>query len=247
VLGDVSFVARAGDLIALVGPNGVGKSTLMRCILGFEGRFTGCIRIGGEDVRGLSAKRLAQMVAYIPQSSAQVFDFTVLELVLMGAASRLGLLSLPGPREQAEALEVLDDLGIAHLAHRGCGQVSGGEYQLALLARALLQKARILLMDEPTASLDYGNQFRVMERIAALAAREFIVLFSAHDPNQVLRFASRALLLKGGALAADGPTLDVMSAGALSDLYGIEVSRYFVGKDAPAGGIPVCVPEGGTR
>jgi iron complex transport system ATP-binding protein len=241
ILDGVSFNAAAGDLIALIGPNGVGKSTLMRCILGFESRFTGSVLIDQADSSGLSAKRLAQMVAYIPQSSAQVFDFTVLELVLMGAAPRLGLLRLPGKQERDEALEVLDSLGIAQLAHRGCGQVSGGEYQLALLARALLQKAHILLMDEPTASLDYGNQYRVMERISELATREFIVLFSAHDPNQVLRFASRALLLEGGRITSDGSTLDVMSAEALSALYGIEVNRYFVGETRE---IPVCVPEG---
>jgi iron complex transport system ATP-binding protein len=240
VLADVSFTTRPGDLIALLGPNGVGKSTLMRCILGFEKRFGGNISIGGTDVRSLPAKKLAQLVAYIPQSSAQVFDFTVGELVLMGASPRLGLLASPGRCEQDEAAEVLDSLGIGHLIHRGCGQISGGEYQLALLARALLQKAHILLMDEPTASLDYGNQFRVMERIAGLARRDFVVLFSAHDPNQVLRHASRALILEGGAVVADGNPSDVMRADMLSGLYGIDVRSYLVGEGAER--FTVCVP-----
>jgi iron complex transport system ATP-binding protein len=240
VLDELSFVAHAGDLIALLGPNGVGKSTLMRCVLGFERAYGGSITICGRDARALSAQQMARQVAYIPQSSAQVFDFTVLELVLMGTAARLGLLSLPGRAEQQEALAVLDSLGIAHLAHRGCGQISGGEYQMALLSRALLQHARILLMDEPTASLDYGNQYRVMERIATLARRDFIVLFSAHDPNQVLRHASRALILQGGTLVADGYPADVMSPQALSTLYGIEVSRHTVGE--PDKAFEVCIP-----
>jgi iron complex transport system ATP-binding protein len=243
VLDGVTFCARAGDLIALLGPNGVGKSTLMRCILGFEHGYTGNIAICGMDAGALSARQMAQRIAYIPQSSSQVFDFTVLELVLMGAAPRLGLLSVPGVSEQTEALEVLDSLGIAHLAHRGCGRISGGEYQLALLARALLQKAHILMMDEPTASLDYGNQYRVMERIAALAHRDFIVLFSAHDPNQVLRHANRALILEGGTLVADGSPVDVMGEQALSALYGINVRRHVVG-GSDGEDFMVCVPEG---
>jgi iron complex transport system ATP-binding protein len=244
ILKDVGFVAHPGDLIARLGPNGVGKSTLMRCILGFEHSYSGSISIGGQDARRLHARQLAQMVAYIPQSSAQVFDFTLLELVLMGAASRLGLLRLPGRDEEDEALGILEELGIGHLAHQGCGQVSGGEYQLALLARALLQRAKILLMDEPTASLDYGNQYRVMERIAALARRDFVVLYSGHDPNQVLRFANRVLILEQGRLVADGSPDAMMSADALSTLYRIDVRRYHVGEDAMR--VPICVPVGRT-
>jgi iron complex transport system ATP-binding protein len=208
--------------------------------LGFIKNFSGEIRLNGTDVRTLSARDIARRIAYIPQSSAQVFDFTVLELVLMGAASHLSLLSMPGKHDEADALSILDELGIAHLSHRGCGHISGGEYQLALLARALLQRASILLMDEPTASLDYGNQYRVMERITTLARRDFIVLYSAHDPNQVLQYANRALILSGGALVADGSPDDVMSADALSTLYGIDVNRYIVNDGARR--VPVCMP-----
>jgi iron complex transport system ATP-binding protein len=261
VLKQLSFVARPGEMIALLGPNGVGKSTLMRCVLGFEQRFLGSILIGGSEVRELAAKKLAQQVAYIPQSSAQVFDFTVGELVLMGASPRLGLFATPGKDEVTEATAVLESLGIAHLIHRGCGQISGGEYQLALLARALLQKAQLLLMDEPTASLDYGNQYRVMERIAGLTRRNFAVLFSAHDPNQVLRHATRVLVLAGGRLIADGPPAKVMDSAMLSGLYGIDVRRYHVGghiggQDVGCGDadysddskqFEVCVPYGSNK
>jgi iron complex transport system ATP-binding protein len=245
VLSGVSFTAESGDLIALLGPNGVGKSTLMRCMLGFEKKFSGSISIEGKDIKQLTDKQRAKIVAYIPQSSSQVYNFSVLELVLMGSASRLAMFAQPGKKESAEAMATLDSLGIAHLAHRGCGQISGGEYQLALLARALLQQARILLMDEPTSSLDYGNQFKVMERISNLASRDFIVLFSAHDPNQVLRFANRALILENGSLSSDGKPVEVMNAEALSELYGITVGRYFVGSDDNQ--IPVCVPLGRAK
>ena len=231
VLKDISFTAHAGDLIALVGPNGVGKSTMFKCILGFLKGHQGTIRIDGRLTGELSAKETARLVAYIPQSSAQVFDYTVLELVLMGLASQLSLLATPSKTEEDRALAVLDELSIAHLAHRGCGQISGGEYQLALLARALLQQARILIMDEPTANLDYGNQYRVMERIGNLTKRDFIVMLAAHDPNQVLQHATRALIIKEGSLLADGAPADVMTEELLSSIYGIEVRRLMLKDD----------------
>jgi iron complex transport system ATP-binding protein len=252
VLDGVTFEARAGELIALLGPNGVGKSTLMRCILGFERSWEGAIRIGGVDARSLSARQLAQQVAWIPQSSAQVFDFTVLELVLMGAAPRLGLLAMPGRAERDEALAVLDSLGIAHLAHRGCGHISGGEYQLALLSRALLQNARVFLLDEPTASLDYGNQVtkgtvRFCQHFTAFLrltkALQKVDTIVPSPLSLVLRHATRALILSDGTLFADGRPEDVMSAKSLSALYGIGVRRYTVG-EADGEKVAVCVPMG---
>jgi iron complex transport system ATP-binding protein len=242
ILEGVSFSTYPGDLIALLGPNGVGKSTLLRCILGFLKSYQGRVIVAGRDVRGLTARALARLVAYIPQSSAQVFDYTVLELVLMGKASQMKMLATPGRKEEAEARAVLDELGIDHLRHRGCGQISGGEYQLVLLARALLQRARILLMDEPTANLDYGNQYRVMERIARLSRRDFTVMLSTHDPNQALLHANRAIIVQKGRVSADGRPDDVMTAETLSGMFGIDVRRMHVND---AGRVyPICIPAG---
>lgn len=242
VLRDVSFSAHPGELIAVLGPNGVGKSTMFRCILRFVHGYGGSVRLDGVDTRTLSRKALARAVAYIPQSSDQVFDYTVMELVLMGMATQLSAFATPGKAEERRALAVLDELGIAHLAYRGCGQISGGEYQLVLLARTLVQQARILIMDEPTANLDYGNQYRVMERIAGLSRRDFIVLTSTHDPNQVLLHATRAIALEDGSVSADGVPAEVMTEQLLSRLYGIDVHRRTVcdgGRD-----VSVCIPAG---
>lgn len=242
VLSNVSFAAEPGDFIAVLGPNGVGKSTMFKCLLGFLSGYEGKVLVGGVDARGMKRKELARRVAYIPQSSEQVFDYTVLELVLMGSAARVSLFSTPGAEEERRALEVLSELGIGHLAHKGCGQISGGEYQLVLLARTLVQDARVLIMDEPTANLDYGNQYRVMERISRLVNRDFVVMMAAHDPNQVLLHANRALVIDEGRVRADGAPAEVMTDELLSSLYGIDVHRISV-EDAGRR-VNVCVPVG---
>lgn len=242
VLTDISFRASSGDFVAVLGPNGVGKSTMFKCVLGFLQKYDGTILIDGTDARQFSRKELAQHVAYIPQSSSQVFDYSVLELVLMGSAGRVGFFKTPGAEEEGRAMEILESLGIAYLAHQGCGQISGGEYQLVLLARALLQNASILVMDEPTANLDYGNQYRVMNRIAGLSEREFIVMMASHDPNQVLQHATRALIVDHGCVQADGVPAEVMTAQQLSELYGIDVHR--LGIDDEGNRVEICIAAG---
>lgn len=242
LLRDISFEAHPGDFIALLGPNGVGKSTLFKCILRFLSGYEGRVTLDGVDTRQLTRKQLARQIAYIPQSSSQVFDYSVLELVLMGAATRLPLFKTPDEGHEREAMEVLESLGIAHLAHAGCDEISGGEYQLVLLARTLLQEAKILIMDEPTANLDYGNQYRVMSRIASLARDDFIIMMAAHDPNQVLLHTNRALVVSEGRVLADGEPDTVMTSELLSQLYGIQVHRHAVMDEGRK--VPLCVPAG---
>lgn len=247
VLESIGFDVRPGETIALLGPNGVGKSTLFRCILGFLDSYRGSILLGGDDIRSLNPRETARRIAYIPQVSSPVFDFTVMELVLMGLASQLPLLESPDAADERRALEVLEEVGIGHLAYCPSGQISGGEYQLALMARALLQQAQVLVMDEPTANLDYGNQFRVMERMACLAAEGYSVVFSAHDPNQVLMHASRVLVLQAGRLVADGKPREVMTPELLSLLYGVNVKRVDVASDSPGDrSVSLCYPCSGA-
>ena len=224
VLRDVSFRADAGDVVAVLGPNGVGKSTLFSCLLGFLRPESGSVLLNGRDVRRLSAPLLAREIAYIPQSAPQTYNYTVLDLVLMGVTHRLRLFSAPKKEDREKAMAALDSLGIAGLALRGVAQISGGERQLTLLARALVQEAQVLLMDEPTANLDYGNSYRVMRRVQDLGERGYTVIFSTHEPNQAFRYANRVLALKGGGVLADGRPDEVLSEALLSQLYGVGVA-----------------------
>lgn len=241
VLKGISFTAGAGELIALLGPNGAGKSTLMRCLLGLLKGYTGTISLEGQDIRAMSRAALSSRIAYIPQSAPVTFNYTVMDMVLMGVTGSIGVLGTPGAAQERRANETLESLGVERLARRGFEELSGGERQLVLLARALVQDARVLVMDEPTANLDYGNQNRVMERVSELAGRGYTILFSTHDPNQALLYASRALTLWEGRILTDGPPELAMTEATLQTLYGIAVRRCTL--PAGDGGISICVPR----
>lgn len=231
ILNRIDLSVTSGEVIGVLGPNGVGKSTLFRCILGFLKRYSGEIFLDGENIRLMERKKIAKKIAYIPQSSTPAFNYSVLDTVLMGMSGRFGLIGRPTQRHVAFAMDVLDHLGIAHLSQRGCGEISGGERQLALLARAMVQEAKTIIMDEPTANLDYGNQNLVMESIDALANRGYTIILSSHDPNQVLLYATRALVLHDGRIIADGAPSLVLTEEVLSGMYGIEVARHDVRGD----------------
>ena len=240
VITGVSFRAEKGERIAVLGPNGVGKSTLFRCLLGFLAPVSGEILVDGAEIGSYSRRELAKKIAYIPQSHSPAFDHTVLDSVLMGMTAQLGLLEQPGPSQREKAMAMLKALGMEKLADRGCMKISGGEWQLMLLARALVQDAGTLIMDEPTANLDYGNSCRVMERVAKLGEQGYTVIFSTHDPNQAFSYATKVLALKDGGVMACGAPGEVLSEAVLSALYNISVVRSEV--QTPAGTRTVCFP-----
>lgn len=223
VLQGVSFSAENGCLLAVLGPNGAGKTTLFRCILGLLSRYRGRILVDGMDARALSARELARRVAYIPQVHGQAFSYSVLEMVLMGMTYGISPLAAPKEKEAAAARAALARLGIEHLARVPFSQLSGGEQQLVLIARALAQAARTLVMDEPTASLDYGNQARVLEHARTLAREGYAVVLSTHNPQHALTYADAALALLDGRVAAYGPPAEVLDAALLYRLYGVRV------------------------
>ena len=224
VLNGLNFSADRGQLVAVLGPNGVGKSTLFRCILGFLRTYIGEILLEGHEIRTLSQHEMARLVAYIPQSGDPVFNYTVRDTVLMGTTGNLNPLQSPGVQEYEIVERVMRELGIYELCDCGIGRISGGERQLVMIARALAQNAKLLVMDEPTANLDYGNQYRVLQRIRALADSGYTVLVSTHNPDHALRFATHILALCKDGSFRTGPIEQALDEKLLSDLYEIPIS-----------------------
>jgi iron complex transport system ATP-binding protein len=216
---------RTGEVLALLGPNGGGKTTLLKTLLGLLAPKAGEVRLGDRALSSYAARERARLIAYVPQSHAATFAFTVETVVLMGRSAHGSLFSRPTAADRAVAARMLERFGIAHLAERPYTMISGGERQLALLARALAQEPQFVVLDEPTASLDFGNQGRVMREIRALGASGHGVLFTTHDPNHALRAAGRACLLRQGVVIGEGQAKEVLTLENLSALYGATIHR----------------------
>ena len=223
VLEDVSFSMKKGEFLSVLGPNGVGKSTLFRCILGRLGGYGGMILCGGEDVKKLERLEMAHRLAYIPQIHTPTFSYSVLDTVLMGTARQLSPFAQPGKAQVDTAMAALERVGAARLAQRDFSRLSGGEQQLVLLARALAQQAQILIMDEPTSALDYGNQLRVLQLVRELTQEGYAVLLSTHNPQHALTFATKTLALVGGRVAALGKPEEVLTPELVACMYGVDV------------------------
>lgn len=237
---DVHLQVGPGEVVALLGPNGSGKTTLFKTILGTLPPLAGEVRYAGEPAARWPRRRLARLVAYVPQAHNALFPFSVLDVVLMGRTARLPLFAVPSRQDRHAALEALTALGIEHLAPRVYTEVSGGERQLVLIARALAQQPRLLVMDEPTASLDFGNQVRVLDRVVDLRARGMAVLLSTHHPDHARHVADRVLLLKRGRIVAAGTPAALVTASQLAALYDLDPGRL-----ADAG--PGWLSSGGGR
>ncbi len=219
ILDAVSFTVRPGEMCALFGPNGSGKSTLYRCILGHL-RHQGSVTLDGVNLRTLAPAQVAQRIAYVPQQHTSPFPFTVFDMVVMGRTPHLG--GVFGPRRQdLEICErVIKSVGLGAESRRPYHTLSGGQRQLVLIARALAQECDLLLLDEPTASLDFGNQMLVWHMIRDLTTRGTTVLVCTHDPNHVLQFCNRVLALgRNGRFFADGPPAETVTAELVAALY----------------------------
>ena len=238
VLKGVSFATEGGEFISVLGPNGVGKSTLFRCMLGLMPATGGSVCVDGDDIRTLTPAQLARRMAYIPQSHNPLFNFSVLDMVLMGTTSQLGRFAVPGKTQERMALAALERMGILHLKDRGCANISGGERQLVLIARAIAQQAKILVMDEPSANLDFGNKLRVMKTVKGLTDDGYTIIQSTHDPEQAYLYSDKILALHGGRVLAWGAPCHVMNEDLISKLYNVDVEVCSMHDDR----IRVCIP-----
>ena len=220
---NVDLQLAPGEVLCVLGPNGSGKTTLLRTLLGLLPAIAGRVLLEDKDLRTLPRAEVARRIASVPQSSAMSFDFTVEDIVLMGRTAHLGPFAAPGRADREAARSALERLGIAALASRPFGEASGGERQLTLIARALASEARLLLMDEPTASLDFGNQARVLAEISRLRGAGIGVLLSSHEPGHAFEVADRVLLLHAGRVLSQGSAREVLTEALLSRLYGVRV------------------------
>jgi iron complex transport system ATP-binding protein len=222
---DLRLRLDAGEVVALLGPNGSGKTTLFRTILGTLPPQGGTIRVDGESITEWPRRRLARVMAYVPQAHAGMFPFTAIDVVLMGRAAHLRPFAVPSRRDHETAEAAMRELGVEALAGRVFTELSGGERQLVLIARALAQQPRLLVMDEPAASLDFGNQVRLLDEVARLRTQGLAVLMSTHHPEHARRVADRVVLIKHGQIVEDGPPAERLSAASLGGLYDIDPAR----------------------
>ncbi len=227
-LQDVSVIVPRGSLTGLLGPNGCGKTTLLSLMAGVQRPHRGVVTLDGTDVGRLTRRQVARRVASVPQETHPAFDYTVLEMVLMGRHPHLGPFTLEGPADLALAREMLASTATAHLADRAYMTLSGGEKQRVIIASALAQSADLLLLDEPTASLDLGFQLDIASLLRRLnQQRGVTMVLATHDLNLAASLCTHLVLLRGGRVLAQGPTADVLNAATVLELYGVESDVRF--------------------
>ncbi|MFL5319541.1 MAG: ABC transporter ATP-binding protein [Myxococcaceae bacterium] len=225
VLDDVSLKAEPGKVLVVLGPNGAGKSTLLRVMLGLHAAEAGTVQLSGAPLTSRSRREIAQHVSWVPQHFEATAGFTVEQVALMGRTPHLGLLGLPSQQDMEDAKRVLAELGLSELGPRAMKTLSGGEQRLVLLARALLQRPKLLLLDEPTAFLDLKHQVALLEKLRVVAASGVAVVAVLHDVNLAAGYADEVLLLKAGRVLADGRASDVLNVAQLEALYGLPMKR----------------------
>lgn len=221
VVSNINLELAHGEILCLLGPNGSGKTTLLKTLLGLLPALRGDVQMSGQPIFGWTRKAFAHHVGYVPQAHDGLFPFTVEEIVLMGRAAHVGQFATPSTHDRQIAMRCLETLGIGGLAQRIYTAISGGERQLALIARALAQEPQLLVMDEPTASLDFGNQIRVLAHIEQLRSDGIAVLMTTHQPAHALRCADRVALLCDGRIDAIGAPEETATNARLARLYGV--------------------------
>ena len=242
VLDAIDLSIKPSGIVALLGPNGTGKSTLLKLMLGLLKPTSGSVFLHQEDIANFSQKQLASQMAYVPQSSMQPFAFSVFEIIVMGRISHQTLFTTYSTLDKEIAIESLESMGIMYLKDRAYNQLSGGEKQLVLIARALAQQAPLLLMDEPVSGLDYGNQLRLLEHLDILASKGTTIVMTTHFPDHALLIASDVILIRDGKLFAQGAPKSVITEENLQIVYNVNVSVQ-----SSIHGFSMCMPQFNTK
>jgi ABC-type cobalamin/Fe3+-siderophores transport system ATPase subunit len=241
VLKDVSFSLNAGEVLCILGPNGSGKTTLFKTIMKLKQPIIGKVFIDGDDISSWPFDKIAGYIGYIPQNYSPVFSYTALEMVLMGRTPRLGMWSIPNAKDIEVAVESMRSLNILHLKDKAFTKISGGERQLVLIARAIAQRTKLLIMDEPTNNLDFGNQALILSQIKMLTQKGMGVIMVTHAPEHAFLYAHKVLMVKDGHVLAYGKSEEILSEENLSKLYGLNLRLMpVVSENYPS--FKVCIP-----
>jgi len=222
VIEDISMEVKSGEVLCILGSNGVGKTTLFKTILGFLKLQKGEILINGESIYNYPPKELAKLIGYVPQAHNPPFPFKVMDVILMGRVCHIKAFSSPTKKDFDIALNALETLDILYLKDRVYTEISGGEKQLVIIARALAQQAKMLIMDEPTSNLDFGNQIRVLSHINKLVKDGMGVVMTSHFPNHAFLCATKVAVIKDGRLLKIGVPEEVITKEVLKDIYEID-------------------------
>ena len=223
VLKDVSFDLDFGDCLCLLGPNGTGKTTLLKCLLNHQKPDGGRILLDGRDICCMTSRERAARLAYVSQSTGLSFPYSVEEVVLMGRVAHMRLGASISKKDRSIAYEVMDRMGIMDMKHKNFQILSGGERQMVLIARALTQQANYLILDEPTAALDYSNQVKILDMIRNLSGGGYGILMTSHFPDHAFLACNKAVLMRDGGVMAFGTPDQVVTSDNLTELYRVPV------------------------
>ena len=228
VLDNASLSLNKGQILCILGPNGAGKTTLLNCMAGLLRPQSGEIMLMGNKLSEMRERQIARHVAYVPQLHTPAFDYSVADFVLMGKSAQLGLMQRPKREDEWKCIEILRSMGIEHLAQKSYQKISGGERQQALIARALMQEPDVILFDEPTAHLDYGNQQRVLTQIKSMAEDGYSIVITTHNPDHALLLGDQAAIVDRNGHVTQGDCSMIISESNLKSIYNIDLKLVYI-------------------
>jgi iron complex transport system ATP-binding protein len=246
VFKNISFSITKGDVFCILGQNGAGKSTLLSCIGNLFSLDEGTIRLDGKDISKMSRMELARKIGYIPQFHNPVFPYSVFDFVLMGRTPHLGAFSAPKKNDLKIAKKAIDAAGITYLMDKPYSEISGGERQLVMFAKVLTQEPEIILLDEPTSHLDFGNQFKILNLIDSLSKSGFSVIMTSHFPDHAFLVSTKVGIMKGHSFIDLGAANDVVTEENMREAYGLDVKIAFIDKAERKVCVPLKMPHSNT-
>jgi iron complex transport system ATP-binding protein len=227
VFSDISFSVDEGQILTILGANGVGKSTMLNCVTGVLRPQKGTTRLMGRDIAEMSDREVAQLLGYVQQVHTTTYGFKVDEFLLMGRAPHIGATKMPKKSDYDAVYEVMDEMGIRHLADKSYNELSGGERQQVQIGRALVQNPRLIVLDEPTNHLDYGNQYKILKLLKSLSARGFAIILTTHLPDQAILLGGSVGVLSSGGSFEIGTAEELVTTENMRNIYGIELDVFY--------------------